>query len=85
MATAEMDLSEDLIQSQLVATVVRGDDAGNNASSDDSSFAALKRGLVAADITEDDAEMLIGMCLRGVEAAKQNGVAVRLPSKENRW
>jgi hypothetical protein len=29
--------------------------------------------------------MLIGMCLYGVEAAKQNGVAVRLPSKENRW
>lgn len=82
---ASPDLSEDIIQSQLIATVLGGNEAPSESSGDGSIFEALKNGLVAARIPADEAETLIMQCLSGVEAAKQNGVAARASKDSNQW
>lgn len=82
---ASTDVADEAIASELIATVLDGDETSPNASSTaDSSLEVLKMALVGANISADDAENLIRRCLDGVRAASQKAGASRL-SNDNTW
>lgn len=79
---APSDLCEEIVRSQLIATVLGGDEpSSHESSSADSSFeetlGPLKRGLIAAKITPEDADKLILRCLDGVKSMELGDGASR--------